>query len=153
VDTSEQMLKKNQSQMPDEFKKVEFVVQELDGGTLRPEWKESFDLICCRQGVVCFVDPMAVFVRWHHWLKPSGKLLILDALWTRSAWNEGDWAGVFDYLPLSCTQSLATIPYLLELSGFNIEHNALLPRVNALFSGNEIQSQCPRFAIVASKRK
>jgi SAM-dependent methyltransferase len=105
----------------------------------------QFDLVACRKVVNGLFDPLAAFANWYAWLKPGGRVLVLDATFGRDGWG-GAWGELVDMLPLSCTQSLATIPYLLEVVGFRIQHVGWMHRVNALPS-----TRTPRYFVVASR--
>lgn len=104
------------------------------------------DIITARQSVVLFRDPSKVFTLWRHLLKPSGKVVILDALWTRASWT-GKWRELIDELPLSCMQTLSTVPYLLKQAGFVVKESRFLPRVNQILGDDG--TTCPRFIVVA----
>jgi SAM-dependent methyltransferase len=105
----------------------------------------QFDLVACRKVVNGLFDPLAAFANWYAWLKPGGRVLVLDAIFGRDGWG-GAWGELVDVLPLSSTQSLGTIPYLLEAVGFEIEHVGWMHRVNALPS-----TRTPRYVVVASR--
>ena len=49
-------------------------------------------------------------------------------------------------LPLSALQSLATVPYLLEASGFRVESVQMMAAVNALPS-----TRTPRYVVFARR--
>ena len=91
----------------------------------------SFDVIVSRQLANGLFDPLMAFSNWRHWLVPGGTALVIDGLYGRSAWS-GAWAEEADVLPLAATQSTATIPYLMESAGFQIEAVKMMPAVNAL---------------------
>lgn len=93
--------------------------------------RDSFDLIACRNVVNGLFDPLVAFGNWLHWLRPGGVVVVLDATFGRDAWK-GKLEALVDLLPLSCTQSLATITYLLEHTGFMIEHVGWMESVNQL---------------------
>lgn len=111
-----------------------------------PHLAGAADIITARQCVVLFRDPGKVFALWRHMLKPSGKVVILDALWTRSSWG-GKWGDLIDELPLSCMQTLGIIPYLLKQAGFVVKETRFLPTVNQLLADDG--ATCPRFIVVA----
>jgi len=117
-----------------------------DESLLVPSFVSVFDTIAARQSVVIFEDPSRVFKLWRKLLKPGGTVMILDALWSRSSWT-GEWGDVRDSLPLSCLQTLGTIPYLLRGAGFEIVENRFLDRVNVLLGDDG--KNCPRFIVVA----
>jgi SAM-dependent methyltransferase len=90
----------------------------------------SFDAICSRQLANGLYDPLAAFRNWHHWLKPSGAVVLIDGLYGRASWT-GRWEEEIDVLPLSACQTMATVPYLLEAAGFRVDVVQLMSAVNA----------------------
>lgn len=110
-------------------------------GHLFPD--QSFDYIVSRQVVCHFSDPLLAFGHWRRWLTPTGRILIIDGLWTRAGWNDD---ALVDRLPLSCLQTRGTLVYLLQTAGFQIEHCGWLERVN-LALGSVTAS--PRYIVVA----
>jgi SAM-dependent methyltransferase len=90
----------------------------------------AFDAIFSRQLANGLYDPLAAFRNWHHWLKPSGAVVLVDGLYGRSAWT-GRWEEEIDVLPLSACQTTATVPYLLEMAGFRIDRVQLMQATNA----------------------
>jgi len=90
----------------------------------------SFDAIVSRQLANGLYDPLVAFHNWHHWLKPSGAVVLIDGLYGRAAWT-GRWQEEIDVLPLSACQTTATVPYLLEAAGFRIDHVQLAHATNA----------------------
>ncbi|QDV47343.1 hypothetical protein Enr13x_72520 [Stieleria neptunia] len=103
----------------------------------------SFDVIASRKVVSSLFDPLAAFRNWHHWLRVGGHVVIIDGLFGRDSYI-GDWAKEVDVLPLSASQSLATVPYLLETVGFAIESVDLTERWNQT-------ARTPHYMVVASK--
>jgi SAM-dependent methyltransferase len=106
---------------------------------------ESFDLIASRQLANCLFDPLAAFRNWHFWLRPGGSVVVMDGLFDRHDWS-GKWDGVVDTLPLSACRTTATVPYLLEQIGFQIDFVGLMNYTNALPS-----TRTQRFMVAASK--
>ena len=106
---------------------------------------ESFDLIVSRLLTNCLFDPLAAFRNWQWWLRPGGKVVVMDGLFDRDAWT-GRWDGMVDTLPLSACRTLATVPYLLEQSGFQIDHVGFMESTNALPS-----TRTKRYMVVATK--
>jgi SAM-dependent methyltransferase len=90
----------------------------------------EFDMIVAKQLVNGLYDPVAAFRNWHYWLKPDGIVVVLDGMFDRSSWS-GNWSDWVDLLPVSCNRSLATIPYLLELAGFQVSHSGYMNHTNA----------------------
>jgi SAM-dependent methyltransferase len=105
----------------------------------------QFDAIVSRQVVNGLFDPLLAFRHWHHWLKPAGSVVVIDGLYGRDGWA-GRWEEEIDALPLSASQSMAAIPYLLEASGFRIEVVERMTAVNALPT-----TRTPRYIVVARK--
>lgn len=103
----------------------------------------SFDLIASRQVANGLLDPLAAFRAWSRWLRPGGLVVVIDGLYGRDAWR-GAWADEIDVLPLSACQTMATVPYLLEQSGFRIRAVGPMARVNALPT-----TRTPRYVVVA----
>ncbi len=89
-----------------------------------------FDAICSRQLANGLYDPLSAFRNWRHWLRPGGIVVLVDGLYGRDAWT-GGWAEEVDVLPLSATQTPATVAYLLESAGFAVDTVRPLGRVNA----------------------
>jgi SAM-dependent methyltransferase len=105
----------------------------------------QFDAIVSRQVVNGLFDPLLAFHHWHHWLKPTGTVVVIDGLYGRDGWA-GRWEEEVDALPLSASQSMATTPYLLEASGFHIHAVERMTAVNALPT-----TRTPRYVVVARK--
>jgi RimJ/RimL family protein N-acetyltransferase/SAM-dependent methyltransferase len=105
---------------------------------------ERFDAIASRQVVNGLFDPLLAFARWRRWLRPGGRVIVIDGLYGRDAWR-GAWAEEIDALPLSACQSLATVPYLLEAAGFRIDAVERMTAVDALPN-----TRTPRYVVVAS---
>ncbi|MEM8679896.1 MAG: methyltransferase domain-containing protein [Planctomycetota bacterium] len=93
----------------------------------------TFDVIASRQLANCLYDPCAAFRNWHYWLRDEGTVAVIDGLFDRDAWT-GTWDGLVDTLPLSACQTTATVAYLLEESGFRVQHAGFMTRTNALSS-------------------
>ena len=89
----------------------------------------SFDLIAGRLVTNGLYDPLAAFRNWLTWLKPGGRLIVIDGLFDRDGWR-GEWQAEVDELPLSCPRSLALVPYLLEQVGFHVRTVGLAEHVN-----------------------
>jgi SAM-dependent methyltransferase len=104
-----------------------------------------FDAIVSRQVVNGLFDPLLAFRHWHRWLRPQGVAVVIDGLYGRDGWT-GRWEDEVDMLPLAATQSMATIPYLLEACGFHVEAVERLAAVNALPT-----TRTPRYVVVARK--
>lgn len=79
---------------------------------------ESFDLITVRQVVSCLVDPPTAFANWLVWLKPGGRVLVVDGFWKRSGWSDPSLAQA---LPLAEVDTADTPRWLLAEAGFHIE--------------------------------
>jgi len=79
----------------------------------------EFDVVISRQVVCGLYDPLQAFENWRLWLKPGGKVVVIDGLFSREAWS-GKWSVIADKLPLSGVQTPALTPYLLERAGFDI---------------------------------
>jgi SAM-dependent methyltransferase len=105
----------------------------------------QFDAIASRQLVNGLFDPLAAFTNWRHWLSPGGVAVVIDGLYDRSAWA-GVWQEEVDVLPLSASRSMAAMPYLLEVAGFQVEAVRMMEAVNALPS-----TRTRRFVVVARK--
>lgn len=104
-----------------------------------------FDGIVSRQLVNGLFDPLAAFANWHHWLKPGGAVIVIDGIYGRDAWA-GNPPEEVDVFPLSSTQSLATVPYLLETAGFRVESTGWMEVVN-----RRPKTRTPRHVTVARK--
>lgn len=109
--------------------------------------EETFDLVASRQLVNCLYDPLSAFQNWYHWLRKGGMVVVMDGLFDRDAWT-GEWDGFVDMLPFSACRTMATVPYLLEKTGFSINHVGLMVHTNALPS-----TQTQRYMVVATKPK
>ena len=103
-----------------------------------------FDVIASRQLVNGLFDPLAAFSHWRRWLKPGGRVVVIDGLYGRDGWP-GAWAEEIDVLPLSACQTLATVPYLLEAAGFTILAVERMTAVDALPT-----TRTPRYVVVAT---
>jgi SAM-dependent methyltransferase len=91
----------------------------------------QFDLIVSRQVTNGLLDPLTAFRNWYDWLVPGGTVIVIDGFYGRDAWT-GAWQEEIDVLPLSACQSLATVPYLLESTGFQIEAVAMMEATNRM---------------------
>ncbi|HVN42187.1 MAG TPA: class I SAM-dependent methyltransferase [Steroidobacteraceae bacterium] len=104
-----------------------------------------FDAIVSRQLANGLFDPLAAFRNWHHWLVPSGTLVVIDGLYGRAAWS-GAQEGDVDRLPLAAVQGMALIPYLLETAGFHVDAVQPMRAVNA-----RPGTKTPRYLVAATK--
>lgn len=91
----------------------------------------TFDVIISRQLANGLYDPLAAMMNWRHWLKPQGSLLLIDGFYGRSAWASLK-IDFVDCLPLAASQSLATVPYLLEVAGFTVTYAGMMQATNQL---------------------
>ncbi|MFN7733509.1 MAG: class I SAM-dependent methyltransferase [Pirellula sp.] len=107
--------------------------------------ENSFHAIGARQVCNGLWDPLCAFRHWHRWLRPKGVMIVIEGTYGRDGWR-GAWGEEVDVLPLASTQSLATLPYLLEQVGFNVEHVDWMHATNRL----EI-TKTPRYLVVARK--
>jgi RimJ/RimL family protein N-acetyltransferase/SAM-dependent methyltransferase len=105
----------------------------------------SFDVVAARQVVNGLFDPLMAFRHWHRWLRPGGAVVVIEGLYGRDAWR-GAWSAEVDVLPLSAVQTMATVPYLLESSGFRVETVERMRAVNAL-----PVTRTPRYVVVARR--
>ena len=105
----------------------------------------SFDLIASRQLANGLFDPLAAFQNWFRWLRPRGRVALIDGLYDRDGWS-GPFASMVDGLPLSACRTMAMIPYLLERTGFVSDFVGLMPLTNALPS-----TRTQRFMVAATK--
>ena len=91
----------------------------------------QFDVIVSRQVANGLFDPLVAFQNWHHWLVPGGAVIVIDGFYGRDGWR-GIWEEELDVLPLSACQTMATIPYLLEASGFSIDAVEMMKKTNEM---------------------
>lgn len=105
----------------------------------------QFDVIASRQLINGLFDPLMAFENWFHWLKPGGTIIAIDGFYGRSAWKEMFEEEV-DLLPMSACQSMATIPYLLEKVGFEIQSVNLMTETNKMPA-----TRTTRYVVVARK--
>lgn len=106
---------------------------------------EFFDVVASRQLANTLFDPLAAFRNWSRWLRPGGRLVIMDGLFDRDAWT-GKWSWAVDQLPLSACRSRATVPYLLEQVGFNVDYSGPATETNKLPS-----TRTERYLVIATK--
>jgi SAM-dependent methyltransferase len=112
----------------------------------RPLFNASeFDVIVSRQLSNGLFDPLAAFQNWHVWLKSGGTVIVIDGLYGRLSWT-GKWEEEVDILPLSATQTISTVPYLLEVSGFVVNSVGYMEKTNLMPS-----TKTQRFIVCASK--
>lgn len=104
-----------------------------------------FDLIVSRQLTNGLFDPLVAFENWFEWLKPGGRLLVIDGFYGRDGWR-GEWGVEVDVLPLSSNQSLALVPYLLESIGFVVDAVELMRNANT-----RPVTKTTRYQVVATK--
>lgn len=107
---------------------------------------ESFNLVVSRLLVNNLYDPLAAFRNWHAWLRPGGVVVVMDGLFDRGDW-QGEWSSFVDELPLSASRTTATVPYLLEQTGFQIDHVGWMEHTNALPS-----TKTKRYLVAATKK-
>ncbi len=105
----------------------------------------SFDSILSRQLVNSLFDPLIAFQNWLYWLKPGGRVVVVDGVYGRDGWK-GIWEEEIDVTPLAACQSMATIPYLLEFIGFGVESVGWMTRTNRLPA-----TRTKRYVVVAKK--
>ncbi len=105
----------------------------------------SFQVIAVRQVCNGLWDPIKAFQNWYRWLVPQGRVIVIEGTYARDAWR-GDWEEEIDDLPLSSTQSLATIPYLLEKVGFEIDSVQWMESTNRMPI-----TRTPRYLVTAIK--
>jgi SAM-dependent methyltransferase len=116
----------------------------------------TFDLVISRQLACHLIDPITVFECWKMWLKPGGRIAVIDGLWTRSDWGPptGRKASLVEERPLSCTQTSATVSYLLARASLVIRHRGVLKRVNDFAKERYVIGQgrepIVRFVVVAT---
>jgi len=145
LDASEYMMNEAVKCLPASFqKKAAFLVGDVHQDDTFSA--QTFDIITVRQMVCHLYDPLLVFQNWHKWLKAGGHILMLEGLWFRQDWMTED---LVDRLPLSCYQSRATVSYLLEKSGFQIEVNRWLPNQNGFFTNSD-DIKSPHYLIIAN---
>jgi ubiquinone/menaquinone biosynthesis C-methylase UbiE len=106
---------------------------------------DQFDVIASRQLVNGLYDPLVAFDNWFHWLKSGGSIVAIDGFYGRAAWTKMFEEEV-DLLPLSACQSMATLPYLLEKAGFEIQSVNLMSETNKMPA-----TRTTRYIIVATK--
>ena len=106
---------------------------------------DLFDGMVSRQLANGLFDPLAAFANWHHWLKRDGAVVVIDGIYGRDAYTGNSREDV-DLFPLSSTQSLATVPYLLETAGFRVEAVGWMEAVN-----RRPKTRTPRYVVVARK--
>lgn len=109
----------------------------------------SFDLVASRQVVCHLTDPLRAFANWHRWLRPGGRVVAIDGLWSCEGWS-GTFRDDIDHCPLSCVQTRRTLPYLLEVAGFAVERCDWLDGVNA-YLRQRYNVRSPRYVAVARK--
>ena len=107
--------------------------------------ESNFHAILSRQLVNSLFDPLVAFQNWLYWLKPGGRVVVIDGIYGRDGWT-GVWQEEVDVTPLAACQSLATIPYLLEFIGFHVEKVDWMSRANRLPA-----TRTKRYLVVAKK--
>ena len=129
---SQKMTETARTQRKETLKNVEIIqggAEDLDN--FEPN---TFDLIVSRQVVCHFYDPLKVFNNWRYWLKTGGQIIIIDGLWKRSGWelhsNRFGQGELPDQLPLACSQSWASVAYLLEQAGLEVAKCCWMKKVN-----------------------
>ena len=103
----------------------------------------AFDVIVSRQLCNGLYDPLTAFKNWLHWLTPGGTLLIIDGIYDRDAW---DGEMKVDTLPLAACRTIATVPYLLDVSGFDVVTTKWMTKTN-----ERPLARTPRYAVIAKK--
>lgn len=105
----------------------------------------QFDVVVSRQVANGLFDPLTAFRNWRFWLSTGGAVVLIDGLYSRSAWT-GKWEEEIDVLPLSACQSTASVTYLLEVAGFRIDRVAWMDATNGRPS-----TKTTRYVVVAKK--
>lgn len=105
----------------------------------------AFDVIASRLLANGLFDPLAAFRNWHRWLRPDGIAIVMDGLFDRRDWS-GTWEGVVDTLPLSACRTTATVPYLLEQTGFRVSFVGMMEHTNA-----QASTRTQRYMVAATK--
>lgn len=139
--------------MLDEAKKhtpstLDVVYQQGDDTHLASLPQNHFDLVCARQAACYFADPVVAFRHCHALLRPHGRILIIEGIWSRAGWGD---SALIDQLPLSCVQTRETLAYLLNLSGFRVIRNDWLTAVNK-HHDQPNGSNGSRYVVVAEKK-
>jgi len=81
---------------------------------------------------------------------------VIDGLWTRRDWGPPDSpaGALVDNRPLSCTQTWATVSYLLRRAGLSVSTECYLSRVNSFarerYAIGETREPVFRFVVVAA---
>ncbi|HWX37389.1 MAG TPA: class I SAM-dependent methyltransferase, partial [Steroidobacteraceae bacterium] len=151
TDISSDMLGVARAQLPQ--CRFELITKEAEPSLFQPA---TFDLIISRQLVCHLVDPIAVFECWKMWLKPGGRIAVIDGLWTRNDWGPPSslTGALVDERPLSCTQTSATLSYLLSRANLAVKHRRFLNRVNDFarvkYEIGQRREPILRFVVVAS---
>jgi SAM-dependent methyltransferase len=151
TDISGDMLGVAQVQLP--HCRFQLITKEAEPDFFPPA---SFDLIISRQLACHLIDPIGVFECWKMWLRPGGRIAVIDGLWTRRDWGPPTSRGgaLVDERPLSCTQTSATVSYLLARANLVVKHRGFLKRVNGFAKQRYAigQSREPvfRFVVVAT---
>lgn len=114
----------------------------------------SFDLVVSRQVVCHLTDPIHTFGQWSNWLKPDGYLVVIEGIWSRNSWTN-QWAQYPDQLPLSCTQTPATVAYMMKKAGLSIQVQEWLTHVNEYERLRATADQTPtvRYIVVGQKSR
>jgi SAM-dependent methyltransferase len=151
TDISDGMLSVARTRLPHcSFK---LVTKEVEPNLFPPA---SFDLIISRQLACHLIDPIAVFECWKMWLKPGGRIVVIDGLWTRQDWgpSTSQWGALVEERPLSCTQTTATVSYLLARANLAVKHRGFLRRVNRFskqhYKIGQLREPIFRFVVVAT---
>lgn len=118
------MLQEAEKHTPASFDVVYQQGGDSDLASLPPN---HFDFICARQAACYFADPVASFRQCHALLRPHGRIVVIEGIWSRAGWGDSD---LIDQLPLSCVQTRQTLAYLLTLAGFRVTRNDWLTAVN-----------------------
>ncbi|MGQ2906233.1 MAG: class I SAM-dependent methyltransferase [Neoaquamicrobium sediminum] len=107
---------------------------------------QSFDWIVCRQ-VLCHIeDPDTAFRAWHGWLKPGGRLMLVDGFWRRSAWSES----ALQKQPFASITSAAPVAEMLAREGFEIARAGPFGELN-LARADHWPDTTPRYVVVARR--
>lgn len=90
----------------------DFVVGDAADSTLFGS--SSFDWIVSRQVLCHLTNPSDAFSIWHTWLRPGGKLMLVDGLWPIASWSNASLRS----RPLASLTTAAPVAEIIERVGF-----------------------------------
>jgi len=148
VDLAEGMLAQARSKAAERRLAVTFEV----GDAMDPSGEDgSVDALVSRHVFWTLTDPERALRNWRRLLRPSGRLVIIDGLWSQNEQSEHTLA-FQDALPMTAVSSLDAVKALVSGAGFVDVGEATLGRVAEVEVACWEQTEELRYVLTAARR-